>query len=66
MNDKSLLLDQDEPKTEWIRLVTTPSNKLLLHAVQRTAGDKTISMTVRRLIRQEAIRLNVDLSDGTN
>lgn len=48
-----------EPKSEWITLAASPTDKLSLEAIRAIAGDDTLSATVRRLIRQEARRLGV-------
>jgi hypothetical protein len=45
--------------TEWIRLVATPEDKALLDAITQQAKEPGFSTTVRRLIRQEAERLNI-------
>ena len=49
----------NEPKTEWIRLVASPTDKAYLEAITSTSGDDNLSATVRRLIRQEAMRLGL-------
>lgn len=50
----------NEPKTEWLRLVTTPTSKALLERITseivREEGDGNTSSTIRRLIWQEAKR----------
>ncbi len=50
----------NEPKSEWLRLVTTPTSKALLERITseivREEGDGNTSSTVRRLIWQEAKR----------
>jgi hypothetical protein len=46
-------------KTEWIRLVATPTDKDLLERLQRDNMDDSLSATVRRLIRQEARRRGI-------
>ena len=43
--------------TSWIRLVATEQDKRLLRAISRRNGDAGFSATVRRLIREEALRL---------
>jgi hypothetical protein len=45
--------------TEWIRLVATPEDKALLDAITEQTHEKGFSTTVRRLIREEADRLNI-------
>ncbi len=45
--------------TEWIRLVATPEDKALLDAITEQTKEKGFSTTVRRLIREEANRLNI-------
>lgn len=49
-----------EAKTEWIRLVASPTDKALLTAITFQAGDDSMSATIRRLIRQEARRLDIN------
>lgn len=49
-------MSSNEPKTEWIRLVASPTDKALLEAIASSNGDESISAAVRRLIRQEARR----------
>jgi hypothetical protein len=51
--------DVPEIKSEWIRLVATPTDKALLDAIQAANMDDSLSATVRRLIRQEAKRRNI-------
>lgn len=50
----------NEPKTEWLRLVTTPTSKALLDRITseiaKEEGDGNASATVRRLIWQEGKR----------
>ncbi len=48
--------------TEWIRLVATQEDKRLLQEISRRNGDAGFSATVRRLIRQEAARLGIDVN----
>ena len=45
--------------TSWIRLVATEQDKRLLRAISRRNGDAGFSATVRRLIREEALRLGI-------
>ena len=45
--------------TSWIRLVATEQDKRLLRAISRRNGDAGFSATVRRLIREEALRLGL-------
>jgi len=52
-------MNATEAKTEWIRLVASPTDRALLHAITRHAGDDSMSATVRRLIRQEARRCGI-------
>ncbi len=52
-------MSSNEPKTEWIRLVASPTDKAMLEAITVQSGDDNLSATVRRLIRQEARRLGV-------
>lgn len=54
------------PKTmnAWIRLVATEQDKWLLDEISKRNGDAGFSATVRRLIREEAQRLNIEM--GTN
>ncbi|GIK73835.1 MAG: hypothetical protein BroJett021_28230 [Chloroflexota bacterium] len=54
------------PKTmnAWIRLVATEQDKRLLNEISKRNGDAGFSATVRRLIREEAQRLNIEM--GTN
>lgn len=49
----------NEPKTEWIRLVASPTDKATLEAISAQSGDDNMSATVRRLIRQEARRMGI-------
>ncbi len=49
----------NEPKTEWIRLVASPTDKAYLEAITAANGDDNMSATVRRMIRQEAMRLGL-------
>ena len=59
-------MSTNEPKTEWIRLVASPTDKALLEAIAADNGDDSISAAVRRLIRQEAKRIGVvPLVDST-
>lgn len=50
----------NEPKTEWLRIVTTPTSKALLEAITneivKEEGDGNVSATMRRLIWQEGKR----------
>lgn len=39
--------------TEWIRLVATPADKVMLSRIAEHNGDESESATVRRLIRRE-------------
>jgi len=52
-------MSANEPKTEWIRLVASPTDKAMLNAITAVVGDDNMSATVRRLIRQEARRLGL-------
>lgn len=52
-------MSANEPKTEWIRLVASPATKSLLESITLHSGDDNMSATVRRLIRQEAMRLGL-------
>lgn len=52
-------MSANEPKTEWIRLVASPTDKAMLESVSAYSGDDNMSATVRRLIRQEAMRLGL-------
>ena len=52
-------MSTNEPKTEWIRLVASPTDKALLEAIAADNGDDSISAAVRRLIRQEAKRSGI-------
>ena len=52
-------MSTNEPKTEWIRLVASPTDKALLEAIAADNGDDSISAAVRRLIRQEAKRIGI-------
>lgn len=52
-------MSMNEPKTEWIRLIASPTDKAYLEAITSTSGDDNLSATVRRLIRQEAKRLGL-------
>lgn len=54
-------MSTNEPKTEWIRLVASPTDKALLEAIAADNGDDSISATVRRLIRQEAKRRDLSV-----
>jgi hypothetical protein len=59
-------MSMNEPKTEWIRLVASPTDKALLETITQRSGDDNLSATVRRLIRQEAMRLGlVPAGNGT-
>lgn len=49
----------NEPKTEWIRLVASPTDKALLEAITVRSGGDNLSATVRRLIRLEAQRMGL-------
>ncbi len=59
-------MNANEPKSEWIRLVATPTDKALLEAITnqiaREDGDANMSATVRRLIWQEAKRRGIEVS----
>jgi hypothetical protein len=44
----------------WIRLLATSRDRALLAELSRRNGDAGLSATVRRLIRQEAERQNLD------
>jgi hypothetical protein len=52
-------MSMNEPKTEWSRLVASPTDKALLETITQRSGDDNLSATVRRLIRQEAMRLGL-------
>lgn len=54
------------PKTmnAWIRLVATEQDRQLLEQISRRNGDAGFSATVRRLIREEAMRLNIEATNG--
>lgn len=54
------------PKTmnAWIRLMATEHDKMLLDEISRRNGDAGFSATVRRLIREEAQRLNIESANG--
>lgn len=52
-------MSMNEPKTEWIRLVASPTDKAYLEAITAANGDDNMSATVRRMIRQEAKRLGL-------
>ncbi len=58
-------MSTNEPKSEWIRLVATPTDKALLEAITnqiaREDGDANMSATVRRLIWQEAKRRGIEV-----
>ena len=56
-------MSTNEPKTEWIRLVASPTDKSLLEAIAADNGDDSISAAVRRLIRQEAKRIGIVLTN---
>lgn len=59
-------MSMNEPKTEWIRLVASPTDKALLERITTYSGDDNLSATVRRLIRVEAQRLGlVPAGNGT-
>lgn len=45
----------------WITLAATENDLLLLDEITERDGDASKSATVRRLIRDEARRLNIDL-----
>jgi hypothetical protein len=53
-----------EPKSEWIRLVASPTDRALLTAITLHAGDDNMSATIRRLIRQEARRQGITPADA--
>jgi hypothetical protein len=48
----------------WIRLVATEQDRLLLEQISKRNGDAGFSATVRRLIREEALRLNIEATNG--
>ena len=53
-----------ETKSEWIRLVASPTDRALLTAITLHAGDDSMSATIRRLIRQEARRQGITPADA--
>lgn len=57
-------MSTNEPKTEWIRLVASPTDKATLEAITAHNGDDTLSATVRRLIRQEGKRIGLVKADS--
>lgn len=59
-------MSMNEPKTEWIRLVASPTDKALLETITQRSGDDNLSATVRRLIRQEAMRLGLAPAPSTH
>ena len=46
----------------WIRLVATEQDRLLLEQISKRNGDAGFSATVRRLIREEAMRLDIEVA----
>lgn len=49
--------------TAWIRLVATEQDRQLLEQISKRNGDAGFSATVRRLIREEALRTGI-VTDG--
>jgi hypothetical protein len=56
-------MSMNEPKTEWIRLVCTPTDKAMLEAISADNMDDGLSSTVRKLIRQEAKRRGITVTE---
>lgn len=50
--------------TEGIRFMATETDKLLLSAIARQDGDTSMSATIRRLIRNEAVRRGIEVKMG--